>query len=402
MSKNNKKLVPKLRFPEFRDAKEWIVRPLGKVSKISTGSSNREDSTTGSGAYTFFDRSQDIRTSNIYLFDGEAVIVAGEGQEFAPKYFIGKFDLHQRTYAIMDFQSCSGLYLFYYIYQFRIYFLTQAVGSTVKSLRLPMFQNMPIGLPSPKEQQKIAECLSSIDDLISAQSQKVEALKTHKKGLMQQLFPREGETIPRLRFSEFRETEEWEASTLGDIATIKSGSTPLRSNLEFFEGGSIPWVKTTDLNNSFIFTTEECITPKAKARINPEDSILVAMYGGFNQIGRTGYLKVPAATNQALSVLNTDSDKVIPMYLLIWLNAKVENWKKIASSSRKDPNITGSDVSGFPIIFPMEKSEQQKIADCLSSIDNLISAQSQKLDALKTHKKGLMQQLFPSTEADNE
>ncbi|WP_086489766.1 restriction endonuclease subunit S [Thioflexithrix psekupsensis] len=201
--------------------------------------------------------------------------------------------------------------------------------------------------------------------------------------------------VPSLRFPEFREAGEWVEKKLGEIAAIRSGSTPLRANPEFFKDGNIPWVKTTDLNNSFIYKTEEYLTSKTNAKINPEESVLVAMYGGFNQIGRTGFLKIPAATNQAISVLNTDRKKVLPIYLLTWLNAKVENWKKIASSSRKDPNITGSDVASFLIVYP-KLEEQQKIAACLSSLDELITAHSQKLDALKKHKKGLMQQLFPA------
>jgi type I restriction enzyme S subunit len=180
--------IPRLRFPEFREAEKWKECLLGDLASISTGSSNREDSSLV-GEYTFFDRSQDIRTSDIFLFDCEAIIVAGEGQEFIPKYFIGKFDLHQRTYAIMNFDDVVGKYLYYYIYYFRQYFLLQAVGSTVKSLRLPMFQKMPIQLPHFSEQQKIADCFSSLDELIAAQTQKIEILKLHKKGLMQGLFP---------------------------------------------------------------------------------------------------------------------------------------------------------------------------------------------------------------------
>jgi type I restriction enzyme S subunit len=156
-------------------------------------------------------------------------------------------------------------------------------------------------------------------------------------------------------------------------------------------------VKTTDLNNSFITQTEESITIKARARINPPGAVLVAMYGGFNQIGRTGCLSVPAATNQALSVLVLNKDLALSAYVLAWLNAKVEVWKRIASSSRKDPNITGSDVSKYPISLP-SLAEQQRIASCLSSLDELITAETQKLEALKTHKRGLMQQLFPSPE----
>lgn len=170
----------------FRFSGEWRERLLGDISKITTGSSNRQDSHMN-GAYTFFDRSEDIRTSDTYLFDCETVIVPGEGQDFIPKYFAGKFDLHQRTYAIMDFPECHGKFLFYAIHYFRSHFLSQAVGSTVKSLRLPMFQKMKLKLPTFEEQKKIAAVLSSTDQEITALQKKLDALKEEKKALMQQL-----------------------------------------------------------------------------------------------------------------------------------------------------------------------------------------------------------------------
>ena len=166
---------------------EWLSKFLGDFCEISTGKSNREDSTSSSGMYTFFDRSQDIRTSNIFLFDAEAVIVAGEGQEFVPKHFSGKFDLHQRTYAIMGFANSWGKFIYFYLGHFNSFLLSQAVGSTVKSLRLPMFQKMPIKLPSLKEQQKIATVLTTADREIELLQTKLEALKQEKKALMQQL-----------------------------------------------------------------------------------------------------------------------------------------------------------------------------------------------------------------------
>jgi type I restriction enzyme S subunit len=165
---------------------EWVENLLGDISKITTGSSNRQDSHMN-GAYTFFDRSEDIRTSDTYLFDCEAVIVPGEGQDFVPKYFVGKFDLHQRTYAIMDFSGCNGKFLFYAIYFFRSHFLSQAVGSTVKSLRLPMFQKMKLSIPDIEEQQKIASVLTAADAEIDTLKQKLDHLKQEKKALMQQL-----------------------------------------------------------------------------------------------------------------------------------------------------------------------------------------------------------------------
>ncbi len=169
------------------DFPDWEEKKLGEVSSITTGSSNRQDSGLD-GEYTFFDRSEDIRTSNIYLFDGEAIIVGGEGSDFVPKYFVGKFDLHQRSYAIMNFKNASGMFLFYYIHYFRKYFLSQAVGSTVKSLRLPMFQKMPISLPCIPEQQKIANFLSTIDKSIEKLGKQIEQSQEWEKGLLQKMF----------------------------------------------------------------------------------------------------------------------------------------------------------------------------------------------------------------------
>ena len=181
--------VPALRFKDDgQEFPEWEEKMLGDIAVITTGTSNRIDSSIADGAYTFFDRSQDIRTSDIYLFDCEAVIVAGEGQEFVPKHFIGKFDLHQRTYAIIKFRFTSGKYLFYYIHNFRHYFLSQAVGSTVKSLRLPMFQQMPISTPSLPEQTKIANFLTAIDEKITNNQTQLDAVKQYKQGLLQQMF----------------------------------------------------------------------------------------------------------------------------------------------------------------------------------------------------------------------
>ena len=166
--------------------KDWKEYRLGDITYITTGNANREDSLL-EGEYTFFDRSEDIRRSNKYLFDKETIIVAGEGQQFIPKYFIGKFDLHQRTYAIMDFKNCIGKFLYYLIDFNKDYFLSQAVGSTVKSLRLPMFQKMKLLFPVIEEQQKIAKILSTADQEIETLQRKLECLKLEKGALMQRL-----------------------------------------------------------------------------------------------------------------------------------------------------------------------------------------------------------------------
>jgi type I restriction enzyme S subunit len=191
--------------------------------------------------------------------------------------------------------------------------------------------------------------------------------------------------------------EGWKLLRLKDIAKVTSGTTPLRSNSEYHKNGSIHWVKTTDLNNSKIFETEEKITEKAfketSLRKYPIGTVLVAMYGGFNQIGRTGILQIEATINQALSALTVDIEKVDPVFLINWLNGKVGDWKRLAGSSRKDPNITSKDVGDFPfLLIPLP--EQQAIADCLSTWDGAIQATQQLIRQKELQKKWLMQQLL--------
>ncbi|MAS24787.1 MAG: restriction endonuclease subunit S [Oceanospirillaceae bacterium] len=156
-------------------------------------------------------------------------------------------------------------------------------------------------------------------------------------------------------------------------------------------------MKTLDLNNGEIFNTDEQITEEAlketSCSIFPVGTVLVAMYGGFNQIGRTGLLKVPAAINQALSGLVLDSKKVSPEFLINYLNGNVKVWKKFAASSRKDPNITREDVCGFPVLIP-PLPEQKKIAQILSTWDKAITTTEQLLANSQQQKKALMQQLL--------
>lgn len=201
-------------------------------------------------------------------------------------------------------------------------------------------------------------------------------------------------SVPKLRFKEF--DGEWLFSKIGETFKVTSGSTPLRSDNRFFENADIAWVKTTDLNNGLIEKTEEKISQIAlketSIKILPKGTVFVAMYGGFNQIGRTGLLVDEAACNQALSAIYPN-EKIESYFLLTFLNHKVDEWKNFAASSRKDPNITKSDVLAFPLTYP-SKEEQTKIASFLSAVDEKISQLTQKHQLLSQYKQGMMQKLF--------
>lgn len=200
--------------------------------------------------------------------------------------------------------------------------------------------------------------------------------------------------VPKLRFDGF--SENWNNNKLGELFVLTSGTTPSRTNELFFKNGTNSWIKTLDLNNGVISNTQEKVTDlaleKTSLKLLPIGTVLIAMYGGFNQIGRTGLLSIRAGVNQALTAL-LPNENIAPFFLLSYLNYHVEDWKTVAASSRKDPNITKNEVANFIFIYPSFQ-EQTKIANFLTAVDDKISQLSEKCDLLTQYKKGVMQQIF--------
>ncbi|CAG5006066.1 hypothetical protein DYBT9275_03719 [Dyadobacter sp. CECT 9275] len=197
---------------------------------------------------------------------------------------------------------------------------------------------------------------------------------------------------------------DWEVKRLEEIATFSSGTTPRREMHDrYFLNGNIFWVKTLDLNNGEIVDTQEKVTSTAlketsSLKILPIDTVLVAMYGGFNQIGRTGLLAISACVNQALTAIKLDQKYHSPLFLINFLNYRIDYWKDIATSSRKDPNITSKDVKKFPISLPPTIAEQTAIATALSDADALISSLEKLIAKKRNIKQGAMQKLLEPKE----
>lgn len=180
-------LTGKKRLPGF--SAEWEVKKLGEVADIRTGKRNNQDKVSD-GLYPFFVRSQDVERINTYSYDGEAVLVPGEGGIGNIFHYInGKFEVHQRVYKISDFLNVSGKYVYYYMKQsFGAHAMKNTVKATVDSLRLPTFQEFELKIPNNFEEQKaIAQVLSDMDLEIKALEEKLEKYKTIKQGMMQEL-----------------------------------------------------------------------------------------------------------------------------------------------------------------------------------------------------------------------
>jgi len=244
-----------------------------------------------------------------------------------------------------------------------------------KMISYKQFSDLLIPTPTPDEQRKIASCLSTLDELIGVQGRKVAALRTHKKGLMQQLFPREGETQPRLRFPEFQDAGDWEEMNLADLAeSISSGKDNAAPDGLFDLYGSTGIIGKA---NSRSYSGTYLLV----ARVGANAGFLTKATGDFGVTDNTLVIVLKAK-------LNID----FVFYYLHQINLN----KMIFGSGQ--PLITGGQLKALKIKVPTDQTEQQRIATCLSSLDELITAETQKLEALKTHKRGLMQQLFPSPE----
>ena len=256
-------------------------------------------------------------------------------------------------------------------------------------LNLQIIKSLTVPLPKVKEQQKIADCLSSIDELITAQTNKINALKDHKKGLMQQLFPREGEAVPKLRFPEFQDDGDWEEKTIGQVARYENGKAHEQDISEFGQ--------YVVVNSKFISTDGEIkkYTNQGKC-LAKKDDILMVLSDVPNGRAIAKCFSVDAdnkyTVNQRICKLTPTQ---VQSKILFYLINRSQYFLDF-DDGVKQTNLKNDDVLNCLILLPENLLEQQKIADCLSSIDKQIAVQTQQLETYKTHKKGLMQQLFPS------
>jgi type I restriction enzyme S subunit len=421
-SKEKGKLVPRLRFPQFSSAKGWQLAPLSHLA-TRTKQKNRDERITrvltNSAEFGVLDQrdffEKDIATQGnlesyfvvelgSYVYNPRISTTAPVGPISKNKIGTG---VMSPLYTVFKFKDDNNEFYEHYFKTTGWHaYMRQASSTGARHDRMAIssddFMAMPLPVSTPQEQQKIADCLSSLDELIAAQTRKVDALKTHKKGLMQQLFPREGETQPRLRFPEFRDAGDWEETTLGAyFDPIRNGfvgtATPYYTTSEgvlYLQGRNIKHGKI-EVNN-LIFVTNDFHNRQRKSHLKTGDILMV-------QSGHVGECAVvgpdfDGANCHALIIL-TPRRKLISEFFGQYFYAPIGElaiFKITTGNTIK--HILSSELKTLPVLVP-SFAEQRLVADCLTSLDTLITAATQELETLKTHKKGLMQQLFPSAEA---
>ncbi len=416
-------LLPKLRFPEFQDAPEWedkklieiaskkvkwsfIGGPFGSNLKASDYTENGiriiQLQNIGDGEFidnyrifTSEQKADELLGCNIYPGD---IILSKMGDPVARACLI---PINHKRYVmcsdgirlVVDEKKFNKFFIYSFINssQFRRLADKAATGSTRKRIGIDELKNQSVATPGLSEQQKIAACLSSLDDLIAAQSQKLAALKTHKKGLMQQLFPAEGQTLPNLRFPEFQGRGEW-SQKFGDKVFEQITNKQHDSSLPILaitqEYGAIP----RDLIDYQVSVTKKSIEGYKVVEVSDFIISLRSFQGGIE------YSSYKGICSPAYIILRKKA-AISEIYFKQFFKTErfIQDLNKNIEGLRDGKMVSYKQFSELLLPVPSLK-EQQKIADCLSSLDDLIAAQSQKLAALKVHKKGLMQQLFPSPE----
>ncbi len=409
---HNSKL-PKLRFPEFLEAGEWEEKKLGEVCEINPSNGG------------------ELPESFIYI-ELESVVagellsenkICREGAPSRAQRLLKRGDIiyqivrpYQRNNFFFDFDDTeiyvastgyaqlrafavsSFLYQVVHTDTFVNKVIAKCTGSSYPAINSSDLAEIELAIPEPSEQQKIAACLSSLDARISAESQKLAALKTHKKGLMQQLFPAEGETVPRLRFAGFE--GEWDTSTLDKVCERISVGLAT-SVTQHYRNIGVPIIRNLNIKDGYFDSSDMLYISEefAKANLSKAAKALdvLTVHTGSN-LGQTCVLPSNFHNCQTFITLITTPKKVIldPYFLCIHMSSEIgrNEMTKLQVGGGKG-NLNTSDLKRYRITFP-SLPEQQKIAACLSSLNELITAQSQKIEKLKEHKKGLMQQLFPS------
>lgn len=410
-------LVPRLRFPEFRKAGEWERKQLSQIAEIYKGKGISKSDIKADGAYPC------VRYGELYTTYGEVIdtvisrtdvspsqlFLSRRGDVVIPSSGETKIDIATAACVMRDNVALgsdlniirtkqNGAFLSYYLNgSMRFEIAKVAQGDTVAHLYKSNLEKLLLALPKKKEQQKIADCLSSLDALITAQADKLDALKAHKKGLMQQLFPRESETVPRLRFPEFRDAGEWEEQTLGELVEVASGqvdpTSPMYCNKPHVGGENIE-SHTGRLQG--MRTAKELGLISGKYSFDAKDVLYSKIRPALNKVATPDFEGICSAD---IYPIRPSSQQLCRQYLAYLLLS--DGFLKYAtknSGRSKIPKVNRESILAYELVIP-DRAEQQCIAESLSSLDTLINSHAKKLDALKAHKNGLMQQLFPSLES---
>ena len=385
MAKQNK---PAIRFKGFTDA--WEQRKAKELCNIGTGKSNTQDQVED-GIYPFYIRSDIPVKSNKYLYDCEAVITIGDGNIGRVFHYVnGKFDLHQRCYKMTDFQDIWGKY-FYYFFSTRFYdrAMKMTAKATVDSVRLEMISEMDIWKPTAiDEQKKIAEFFANLDHLITLHQRKYDKLQVLKKAMLEKMFPKNGSSVPEIRFKGF--TDAWEQRKVGEVANVYDGvhQTPnyTDSGIMFLSVENIGTLKSEKYISEEAFNHDYKVYPQ-------KGDILMTRIGdvGTPNVVETSEKIAFYVSLALLKPCNVDSYFLCNSILSPFFQRGLKERTLITAIPQK---INKDEIGKVDLVLPASTDEQQVIGAFFQQLDNLITLHQRELEKLKNLKKACLEKMF--------
>jgi type I restriction enzyme S subunit len=411
--------VPELRFPEFVDDGEWMEKKLKEVCNINPSNTrlpnefiyiDLESVAAGKLLKRNIINLENAPSRAQRLLENGDIIYQMVRPYQKNNYFFDSCDKHNYVastgYALLrSYQSKMYLYQYVHSDNFVNRVLSKCTGSNYPAINSSDLSQIKVEIPKPQEQQKIASCLSSLDELITAHSQKLELLKDHKKGLMQNLFPQEGETVPKYRFPEFENDGEWVEEPLSSKVSVIDGDRGLSypKAHEYSSDGYCVFLSAKNVTkNGFLFNEIQFITKEKdellrKGKLSRFD-IVMTTRGSLGQLAfyNENIQFENIRINSGMVILRPKDNRINPNYLYSYFNSNsIQSAIKSQGFGNAVQQLTVAVINNFTLRYPYTTQEQQKIASCLSAVDELIIAQEEKIEQLRLHKKGLMQGLFP-------
>jgi type I restriction enzyme S subunit len=416
-------LSPNLRFPDFEPLGIWDYIPISEIGETINGLTGKKGDDFGKGKpyiqyKQVFDKSQidisdcgkveigenenqnSVKKGDIFFTTssetpyevGYASVLLEQPEE---EIYLNSFCFILRPFNLEFIIPNFSRYLFHSPI-FRNSVITIAQGSTRFNISKNTFRNLKVPIPKKIEQQKIATCLTSLDDLITAHTQKLEALKDHKKGLLQNLFPQEGETVPRLRFPEFEGDGEWVENKLEKL-TEKIGDG-IHMTPKYDDSGNYFFINGNNLLNGKIYVDEKTKKVSQQEYMKhkkelKETTVLLSINGTIGNVAFCNNKGVILGKSVCHITPNHELSSLFLYYTL--QSPKITRYFLSELTGTTIKNLSLRTIRETILSLPTIK-EQKKIAHCLSAVVDLTTAQAEKIEQLQQHKKGLMQGLFPS------
>lgn len=400
------KRVPEVRFKGFSG--EWEERKVKNISKMTFGGGTPKTKITEywNGDIPWIQSSDLIenKVSNVDpkkkitelgLHNSAAKLIPMNSIAIVTRVGVGKIGLIQYEYTTsQDFLSLSQLkvnewFAVYSLYNSLQKELHKVQGTSIKGITKNELLDKIIILPrSIEEQSQIGNFFRQLDETIAIQQQEIDTLRQTKQGFLQKMFPKEGESVPEIRFSGF--SGEWEAKCLGEISESYSGGTPSVDNKTFY-GGDIPFIRSAEINSKTteIYITEEGFNSSSTKMVRVGD-ILYALYGATS--GEVGISKINGAINQA--VLAIKPKRGYDSYFLTqWLKKQKSSIINTYLQGGQG-NLSGSIVKKLILKIPFDEKEQTEIGHFFKQLDKTIALHEQELDILKQTKKAFLQKMF--------